>query len=97
MRKIVLLAALLLASNLSAAESELYGIIKDKNGKPVKGFFKIVNEQRRVETKFFSSDRYGIYSVKLNHPGPWKIHVKDGDETAAQSYADPTRWDIKLK
>jgi hypothetical protein len=96
MRIASLLVLLALISPVHASESELYGIITDSQGKPVvRAEIKLIDEENPDKTRVVSSDKHGVYAIKLHHPGEWKLDI-NGCSQIVQSYANPTRWDIKL-
>ncbi len=96
MRITYILVFMALASSVHASESELYGVIIDSQSRPVMAELKATSVQNPGKPKTACSDKHGVYTVKLDHPGEWKLEIGTHAEIV-QSYANPTRWDIRLK
>jgi len=96
MRITNILILLALASSVHASESELYGVITDSQSRPVRAELKVTSGQNPGKSKTACSDKHGVYTVKLDHPGEWRLEIGTHAEIV-QSYANPTRWDIRLK
>jgi hypothetical protein len=96
MSKAWTLILLAVVSTVYASESELYGIITDSRGRPVMAEIKLTDRANHERSRIITSDKHGVYTIKLDHPGEWKLDI-GGRSEIVQSYANPTRWDIKLK